>query len=68
MDNLVRKIETATKNKIIGYSLEQLYHFHCDSCGGWWSIGDWVKTEKINCPHCLVRGVTQELPPFNMDN
>lgn len=42
-------------------SLENLYHFSCDSCKNWWSIGDyvWGKQTHMWCPHC---GHKQELP------
>jgi hypothetical protein len=32
--------------------LEYLYHFNCDHCSNWWSIGDWVPAVSIICPHC----------------
>lgn len=35
-------------------SLEHLYHFNCERCNGWWSIGDykWGEKQYIYCPHC----------------
>lgn len=34
--------------------LEHLYHFNCDRCQGWWSIGDFKYRPgfSIFCPHC----------------
>lgn len=34
--------------------LELLYHYRCDKCQKWWSIGDIAPeiTQKVYCPHC----------------
>lgn len=38
---------------MIGYSKEILYHFSCDKCGGWWTIGDFQNFDfELYCPHC----------------
>jgi len=38
------------------YTVEKLYHFQCESCDQWWTIGDWDKSPsyngKLNCPNC----------------
>lgn len=31
---------------------EDLYHFLCDNCKKWFSIGDWEPVEYLYCPHC----------------
>jgi len=36
---------------MITYSIEKLYHFNCDRCSKWWTIGDWTK-QPIICPWC----------------
>ena len=36
---------------MIKYSVETLYHFNCDDCGGYWSLSDSLP-EIITCPHC----------------
>ena len=35
-------------------SLEHLYHFQCDSCHKWWTVGDIEPSigQQIFCPHC----------------
>lgn len=37
---------------MITYAIETLYHFHCDNCSEWWSIGDWSPVQTMTCPHC----------------
>ena len=41
---------------MIRYSIERLYHFNCDECGAWFSIGDWNKqrerSDQLTCPNC----------------
>ncbi len=42
---------------MIRYSTETLYHFNCDECGRWWSVGDHqisVGCETMTCPHCGI--------------
>jgi len=41
------------------YSIEMLYHFQCEHCSQWWSIGDADIDEVRYCPHC---GKMQEKP------
>lgn len=48
------------------YSVEKLFHFQCGFCNLWWSIGDWVMTQSIICPHCGVVGLPKMLS--NNDN
>lgn len=43
---------------MITVSTEILFHFSCDRCGKWWSVGDWNPQPKMYCPHC---GTTQEI-------
>jgi hypothetical protein len=40
--------------------LENIYHFTCDSCNLWWSIGDFPfgMFKSLFCPYC---GVTNKL-------
>lgn len=46
----------------ISHSLEQLSHFRCGSCNGWWSIGDWrVKSKDLNHLYCTWCGEKQEV-------
>jgi predicted RNA-binding Zn-ribbon protein involved in translation (DUF1610 family) len=34
-------------------SVEHLHHFHCGSCGKWWSIGDAPARKTVwFCPWC----------------
>lgn len=42
-------------------SVEHLYHFNCDRCQKWWSIGDfpWGSQSSLWCPWC---GHENELP------
>ena len=41
---------------MIRYTIEQLYHFSCDECGKWFSIGDCKLdnklSNKLTCPNC----------------
>ncbi len=41
---------------MIKYSIETLYHFHCEVCTKWWSIGDHqidpYHPLEMTCPHC----------------
>ena len=38
---------------MIKYSLEELYHFHCEECNGWFSIGDFrFDKSGLFCPNC----------------
>lgn len=46
------------KKTIIRYSVEYLYHFRCEKCRGWWSIGDWQATRELHCPYCGSKGTT----------
>jgi hypothetical protein len=36
------------------WSLEKLYHFQCEKCSKWFSIGDFdiKKYKKLTCPLC----------------
>jgi len=40
----------------ITYSVEKLYHFNCDKCRSWWTIGDWKPYANyvihMTCPQC----------------
>jgi DNA-directed RNA polymerase subunit RPC12/RpoP len=47
-------------------SLENLYHFNCDSCKKWWSIGDAPKdlqTRNWFCPYCGFSQVIEKILP-----
>jgi len=39
---------------MITYTIETLYHFSCEKCKKWWSIGDpfWASYKTMTCPHC----------------
>ena len=39
---------------MITYTIETLYHFSCEKCKKWWSIGDpfWSSYKTMTCPHC----------------
>lgn len=39
---------------MITYCIEKLYHFRCNSCDKWWTIGDFEmkKQQILTCPHC----------------
>lgn len=37
---------------MIEYSVEQLYHFSCNNCSQWWTIGDYTPYPGMTCPHC----------------
>jgi len=41
-------------------SVEQLYHFRCESCSGWWSIADAPDKEFWYCPWCGFFGRQDE--------
>ncbi|WP_167315620.1 hypothetical protein [Nostoc punctiforme] len=47
-------------------SLEYLYHYSCDHCQKWWTIGD-IKPD-INsqalCPHCGKTSLIVEIVQF----
>ena len=46
---------------MITYSVETLYHFQCDRCSKWWTIGDWDESaDSMCCPHCGVRQEVEE--------
>jgi DNA-directed RNA polymerase subunit RPC12/RpoP len=46
---------------MIRYCLEKLYHFSCDECGKWFSVGDWTRAKKMTCPHCgIEQGVEKK--------
>ena len=38
------------------YTKETLYHFQCESCDQWWTIGDWHRSVcfagELSCPNC----------------
>lgn len=54
---------------MIRYSREILYHFNCDECGRWWSIGDYhvIQAETLTCPHCgCEQGVEEIEIPYSM--
>lgn len=38
------------------YTIEKLYHFQCESCHQWWTIGDWDMSPgckgEMYCPTC----------------
>ena len=38
--------------------LEHLYHYSCQSCGGWWTVADIRPNagDVFTCPHCGVTG------------
>lgn len=42
------------------FTVEKLYHFRCFDCAKWWSVGDWIVTEKMVCPHCGRVAITIE--------
>jgi len=53
----------------VRYSIEQLYHFNCENCEAWFSIGDFPKLQekfpliakdKLNCPVCGKREAIKE--------
>lgn len=39
-------------------TVEYLYHFNCESCGSWFSIGDapqalaYADSKELRCPYC----------------
>lgn len=39
---------------MIEYSIEKLFHFKCELCKKWWSIGDAPidLQQKLYCPFC----------------
>lgn len=39
---------------MIEFSKEILTHFKCDQCKKWWTVGDWVESNKMFCPHCGI--------------
>lgn len=41
-------------------SPENLVHFQCPHCKGWWSIGDAPKREHWFCPWCGEKSLTKE--------
>jgi hypothetical protein len=43
---------------MIKFSVEILFHFQCGICEKWWTVGDWIKSNYLNCPHC---GTCQEV-------
>ena len=47
------------------YSIEKLYHFKCDHCGAWWTVGDWQEqdSEEIHCIKCGTKQSVEPLPP-----
>jgi hypothetical protein len=50
-------------------SLELLYHFNCDVCQGWWSIGDleYQPGRIVFCPHCGSQDHLPENPLLAAD-
>lgn len=34
------------------WSIEELVHFRCTACGGWWAIGDAKLDRRYFCPFC----------------
>lgn len=38
---------------MIEFCVEKLYHFRCNECEKWWSIGDFCKGKNtLICPYC----------------
>jgi hypothetical protein len=54
--------EIASANGAAKVSLENLWHFQCDYCQGWWSIGDYTPPphRQIYCPHCGLQNTVPE--------
>lgn len=53
-------------------ALEYLFHFKCDSCEKWWTIGDYANASDtyhikytmnsiITCPHCKYENEIEEI-------
>jgi hypothetical protein len=42
-------------NDSIEVNPEMIYHFKCQHCLKWWSIGDWTPTKELWCTHCGVK-------------
>ena len=34
------------------WAIEELVHFRCTACGGWWTIGDAKIDRDYFCPYC----------------
>ena len=34
------------------WSIEELVHYRCTSCAGWWTVGNGKLNRKCYCPHC----------------
>ena len=49
-------------------SKEILYHFLCDACTKWWSIGDWEPKKTLTCPHCNHKDEVVELDKDMVQN
>ncbi|MCA0352473.1 MAG: hypothetical protein LCH85_10800 [Chloroflexi bacterium] len=48
------------------FSIEQLHHFQCGACSGWWSIGDAPPRDHWFCPWCGTQLINAgPLPPLN---
>lgn len=56
--------------------LERLYHYRCDHCQKWWTVGDIAPqiNQEMHCPHCgkknVIQGVTEaasETPNSNTE-
>ena len=50
---------------MITYTIETLYHFNCEECHSWFSIGDFEENiDELTCPSC---GITQLLAHKELD-
>ncbi|MBM7843917.1 hypothetical protein [Herpetosiphon giganteus] len=49
----------------VHFSIEQLHHFQCGACSGWWSIGDAPPRDHWYCPWCGTQLINAgPLPPL----
>lgn len=49
---------------MILFTIEHLYHFQCQQCKSWWSIGDYQQRDAMACPSC---GVFQGIEPMSKE-
>jgi len=47
---------------------ETLYHFNCERCGAWWTVGDWQESTHCFCPQCGTRLEVLRVDLENADN
>lgn len=43
---------------MIRYCIETLYHFNCELCKKWFSVGGKTPEQFMTCPHCGERQET----------